>query len=122
MDSIDSRMDELDWMLISGKAIDMSEATEHADTISIMLLTFPHLFPPKTNQWQPNVEHDPAHDTFASPELWTNFADFYRQAAAASRIAFNASRAKQEADFRTHIAALRAACASCHAMYVETDQ
>ena len=69
---------------------------QHADTISVMLLAFPHLFPPSTNQWQPNAKRDPARDTFASPDIWTNFADFYQQAAAASRLAFNASQAKRE--------------------------
>jgi cytochrome c556 len=104
----------------SGKALDLPRAAEHADTISIMLMAFPHLFPPSSNQWRPNAKRDPAHDTFASPALWANFADFYRQAAAASRIAFNASRAKREADFRTHMAALRSACDSCHAAYLKT--
>ena len=110
MDTIDRHMDQLDWMLSSGKAIDLADGVEHADTISVMLLAFPHLFPPSTNQWLPVAEPDPARDTYAAPVLWTNFADFYRRAAAASRIALQASRAKREADFRTHVAALRAAC------------
>ncbi len=122
MDSIDSHMDAIDWMLISGKAINLPRAVEHADTISIMLMAFPHLFPSSTNQWRPNAKRDPARDTFASPALWANFADFYRQAAAASRIAFDASRAKREVDFRTHMVALRTACDSCHAMYLKTGE
>jgi cytochrome c556 len=122
MDSIDNHMDAIDWMVNSGKAIDLHEAGEHADTISIMLMAFPHLFSSSSNQWRPNAKRDPARDTFASPALWANYADFYRQATAASRIAFNASRAKQEADFKTHMAALRGACDSCHAAYLKTGE
>jgi cytochrome c556 len=122
MDSIDSHLDAIDWMLNSGKPMNLSGAVEHADTISIMLMAFPHLFPSSTNEWRPNATRDPAHDTFASPEVWTNFADFYRQAAAASQAAFKAGRAKREADFKTHIGALRTACESCHAMYLKTDE
>lgn len=122
MDAIDSHMDAIDWMVHSDKAIDLRRAEEHADTISIMLMAFPHLFPPSSNQWRPNAKRDPARDTFASPALWTNFADFYRRAAAASRLAFKASRAKREVDFRTHIAALRGACDTCHAAYLKTGE
>jgi cytochrome c556 len=122
MDSIDSHMDAIDWMLSSDKPIDLPTAIEHADTISIMLMAFPHLFRPATNQWRPNATRDPARDTFASPALWDNFPDFYRQAAAASRVALNASRAKREADFKTHMDALRTACDSCHALYLKVDQ
>ena len=82
MDTIDDHMDEIDWMLTSGKPIDLPKTVEHADMISVMLLAFPHLFPPGTNQWQPGAERDPARDTFAAPDLWMNYADFYRQAGA----------------------------------------
>ena len=122
MDTIDDHMDEIDWMLTSGKPIDLPKTVEHADTISVMLLTFPHLFPPGTNQWQPGAKRDPARDTFAAPDLWVNYADFYRQAAAASRLAYTASRTKHEAEFRGTMAALRTACDSCHALYVKTDK
>lgn len=121
MDEIDRRMMELDWMMSSGKPLDMHEAIEHADTISVLLLAFPHLFSPDTNQWRPDAKRDPARDTYASPDLWTKFPDFYRQATAASRTAFEASRAKREADFRNHIEALRAACEGCHAAYLKVD-
>ena len=122
MDFIDSHMDAIDWMLVSGKAIDFAKAGEHADTISLMLMAFPHLFPASTNQWRPNVQRDPARDTFASPDLWSNFADFYRQVGAASQIAFDASRSKREEDFRSRMAALRNACDSCHVLYLKTGE
>jgi cytochrome c556 len=120
MDSVDSHLDAIDWLMSTGKPLDLARAVEHADTISTMLLAFPHLFSPRTNQWRPNVKLDPAHDTFAAPEVWANFVEFYRLAAAASQIAFKASRAKREADFVAHIETLRAACESCHAIYVKS--
>ncbi len=67
------------------------------------------------------VRTAPGRDTYAAPELWSNFADFYRQAAAASQVAFKASRAKGEAEFRKTIAGLRTACDSCHALYLKTE-
>jgi hypothetical protein len=41
---------------------------QHADTISIMLMSFPHMFPAGTNQWKPGADRDPATDTYASPD------------------------------------------------------
>ena len=84
-------------------------------------MALPHLFPPGTNQWKPNVERDAGRDTYAAPELWTNYADFYGRAGKASKVAYNASRAKQQSEFKTLIAELRSACNSCHAAYLKTD-
>lgn len=122
MDTIDRNMDALEEMVRSGAAIDFADAHEHADTISVMLMAFPHMFPPSTNQWRPNVDRDPGRDTFAAPELWTNFADFYQQAAAASRLAYAASRASAEADFKKTMAELRTACDFCHARFLKVDK
>jgi cytochrome c556 len=122
MDAIGRNMDELEGMTSSGKPIDLAEGNEHADNISIMLMSFPHLFPAATNQWKPGAERDPGRDTYASPNLWTNYADFYAQAANASKIAYKASRAKQEDAFKTFVADLRTACDSCHAVYLKSDQ
>src|SRR5476649_778824 len=63
MGAIDMNMDEIETMLAPGGKVEAADATEHADTISIMLMSFPHMFPASTNQWQPNVERDPATDT-----------------------------------------------------------
>jgi len=121
MNAIDMNMEELETMLAPGGRVDAAEAREHADTISIMLMAFPHLFPAGTNLWKPNVDRDPATDTYASPELWANFADFYRRATEASKLAGDASRAERGEQFRALIAQLRVACNSCHAAYQKTD-
>jgi len=121
MGAIDMNMDEIETMLAPEGKLELADAQEHAETISTMLMAFPHMFPAATNQWKQGAERDPATDTFASPEVWTNFADFYQRATDASKIAWNASRAKRPDDFRPLIAQLRAYCNSCHAINMKTD-
>lgn len=118
MDSIGNNMDEIDSMLQTGR-IDLTEGREHADMISVMLMAFPHLFPASSDQWKPNVERDPGTDTFAAPEVWKTYTDFYQQAAYASKTAYKASRAADENDFKKFGAELRAACDTCHSMYLK---
>jgi hypothetical protein len=60
-----------------------------------MLMTFPHLFPPATNQWKAGAERDPATDTLSSPDLCAKFPDFYQRASDVSKIAWSTSRAKR---------------------------
>jgi len=122
MDAIDENMNAIETAVNSGQSIDLDRLEPQADTISAMLMAFPHLFPPSTNQWKPNAERDPARDTYGSPDIWNKFSDFYRQASAASKLAYNASRAKQQGDFVKSIASLRTACNACHADYLKTDQ
>jgi cytochrome c556 len=119
MNTISTSMDELEGMVASSKGIDLAEGREHADIISILLMAFPHLFAPDTNQWKPQVERDPGRDTYASPDLFTNYADFYARAASASKTAFRASRAQKEEEFKKQVAELRVACDSCHGLYLK---
>lgn len=121
MGAIDTNMDAIETMLTPEGKLNLVDAQEHADTISIMLMAIPHMFPPSTNQWAPNVDRDPATDTYAAPDLWTNFADFYGRASEASKIALEAARAKGPEDFRARIHDLRTACDSCHALYQKND-
>jgi cytochrome c556 len=121
MGAIDMNLGEIEAMLAPGGKFEPVEAVEHADTVSIMLMSFPHMFPISTNQWQPNVDRDPATDTYASPDVWRNFAEFYQLSQAASKLAFDASRAKHGNEFKVLIGQLRAACNSCHALYMKTE-
>lgn len=121
MGAINTNMDEIETMLSPGETLNLAEGQEHADTISIMLMAFPHMFPAATNQWKDGADRDAALDTYASPQLWTNFADFYQRAAAASKVAFEVSRAKNADEFRARIGELRNACNSCHAAYQKVD-
>src|ERR1700690_3162363 len=100
MGAIDMNMDEIETMLAPEGKLELNDAQEHAETISTMLMAFPHMFPAATNQWKPGAERDPAPDPFASPDVGTNFTDFYRRAGAASKLAWEASRAKRAAEFR----------------------
>ena len=121
MGAIDMNMDEIETMLAPGGKFEPAEAVEHSDTISIMLMSFPHLFPPNTNQWQAGADRDPALDTVASPDLWRNFADFYQRAQTASKLALDATKAKNGNEFKGLIIQLRAACNGCHAAYMKTE-
>ena len=121
MDTIGTTMDEIEGMLEPGGTFDAGEAREHADLISVLLMAFPHLFPAATNQWRAGAERDAALDTFAAPELWGNFHDFYARASEASKTAFNASRAATFKEFKSRIAELRTACEGCHASYLKPD-
>jgi cytochrome c556 len=116
MGEIDMNMDEIETMLAPEGKLALADAQEHAEVISTLLMAFPHLFPPSTNQWKEGATRDPATDTFANPGLWSNFGDFYRRASEASKIAWDASRAKRPDEFRTQIKALRQRCNACHAL------
>src|ERR1700682_2187155 len=121
MGGIDYNMDEIETMLEPEGKLELADAQEHAETISTMLMAFPHMFPPATNQWQAGADRDHATASFAAPEVWTNFADFYARATEASKIAWAASRAKRAADFKPLIGQLREHCNACHAINMKMD-
>jgi cytochrome c556 len=121
MGEIDMNMDEIETMLAPEGKLELSDAQEHAEIISTLLMAFPHLFPPATNQWKEGATRDPATDTFANPAIWSNFSDFYQQAGEASKIAWNASRAKKPDEFRAQIKELRLRCNGCHALNLKTE-
>lgn len=120
MDTLSDNMDQIEQMISTNK-IDLADAHEHADTISVMLMAFPHLFPPASNQWKPGVEIDPVTGTYASPDLWTKFADFYKRAGDASKTAYDMSRAEKADELKAKTAVLRSACNDCHAAYLKTQ-
>jgi cytochrome c556 len=121
MGAIDMNMDEIETMLAPEGKLVLSDAQEHAETISTMLMAFPHLFPPSTNQWKEGANRDPATDTFANPGLWSNFGEFYHRASEASKIAWDASRVKRPDEFRPLIKELRLRCNACHALNLKTE-
>jgi cytochrome c556 len=118
MNAMCDRMMEIERMIAFGK-VDPGVARADADAIAAMLLAFPHLFPPGSNQWKPDADRDPVADTFASPDLWTAFADFSRQAVAAAKNAHDLSRAARLDDVKTLARELRIGCDTCHALYLE---
>jgi cytochrome c556 len=120
MTTIGENMDELEAIIASGK-IDVKHGAEHANIVSVMLLAFPHLFPPASNEWKPNVDKDPGSDTYAAPEVWTRFADFYQRTQDASKAAYDASQARNEEEFKKSVGELRTGCDGCHAIYQKKD-
>jgi cytochrome c556 len=119
MDTLSDNMDQIETMISTGK-IDIADAHEHADTISVMLMAFPHLFPPASNQWKANnPDPDPVTDTFASPDVWSKFSDFYKRAADASKTAFDISHADKADELKAQTQKLRVACNACHAAYLK---
>jgi cytochrome c556 len=118
MDTLSDNMDQIEAMIQTNK-IDLADAHEHADAISVMLMAFPHLFPPSTNQWKAGADIDPVTGTYASPDVWTKFADFYKRANDASKTAYDMSRAEKADDLKTQTAQLRTACNACHAAYLK---
>ena len=121
MGAIDMNMDEIETMLAPEGKLELSDAQEHAEVISTLLMAFPHLFPPATNQWKEGATRDPATDTFANPAIWSKFSDFYQQASQASKIAWTASRAKKPDEFRAQIKELRLRCNGCHALNLKLE-
>ena len=121
MDSISDNMDQIEMMISTGK-IDVADAHEHADTMSVMLMAFPHLFPPASNQWKANnPDPDPVTDTFASPDVWSKFSDFYKRANDASKTAFDIGHADKADELKASTQKLRVACNACHAAYLKTQ-
>jgi cytochrome c556 len=118
MTGIGRFMDEITYMTEPGVTLEPEHVVEAADVISTMLLAFPHLFPPETDNWTQELEEaDPARVSLSLPAVWESFDDFYRRAQAASQLALDTSRARTEADFRAKAIELQAACDGCHQQY-----
>jgi cytochrome c556 len=118
MNALCDRMAEIERMIAMGK-IDAKASHAHADAISVMLMAFPHLFPPATNRWKFDLDQDPVTETLASPSLWTSFPDFYRRATASAKTAAALSRADKIDDIKTGARELRIECDTCHSLYLE---
>ena len=117
-DTVCDKLMGIERMISSGK-IDLDDVHREADAISALLMAFPHLFPPGSNQWKPGNDQDPARATLASPELWKDFARFYSHATASSRSAFELSRAATGEEVKSRARELRITCDTCHALYLE---
>jgi cytochrome c556 len=117
-DTICDKLAEIERMIARGD-IDRGGVHRQADAIAVLLLAFPHLFPPGSNQWKPNADAPPETVTLASPEVWTSFADFYRQAEAAAKSADALAHATTADDVKSRARELRIACDTCHALYLE---
>ena len=120
MDSIGNNMMEIEAMTGSGK-INLLKGQGHADSISSMLMAFPHLFPPDTNTWVANAPRDPSTGTFTDPSLWKEYAFFYKEAQASSDYAHDASHARDAEEFKKLATQLRLTCDTCHATFQKNN-
>jgi cytochrome c556 len=118
MDFMCDRMTEIETMVGGGK-VDLEIVHQYADAMSAMFMGFPHLFPPSSNLWKHDPNADPVSETLASPDVWTGFADFYKQAQESAKLAGELARAGTNEDARDRARELRIACDSCHALYLE---
>lgn len=87
-----------------------------ARTLEPMLLALPHLFPPTTNLFDPEVLEPP---TIALPAIWSRFAAFKTFAETAERAAAAAAVAEDGEPLRQASARLRAACDTCHRAFTK---
>src|SRR5262245_50201118 len=90
MDGVDDAMHDID-ISTTGKEFKLDDLKANANTINMLLLAFPHLFPPQTKP-VPTTDGSPS-ATSAQLAIWENFEDFYAQAQAAAAVAFAASQA-----------------------------
>lgn len=102
-------------LLAAGERAPPEELRTAARTISKMLLTVPHLFPPTTNLYDANAEM-PA--TIAMPAIWQSFPAFYRMAEVSATAADAMAAAKDEQALVAAGRQLRATCDTCHAPYL----
>jgi cytochrome c556 len=120
MNSIAANMYPIDGMLETGK-IDLVNGRANAESISAMLMAFPHLFPNSTNLWLANTKREPATDTLADAAIWESRSFFNKEAMAASKYAFDASHAQNISDFSKASRDLRQTCDGCHSTYQHKD-
>jgi len=110
MDSIDTDMGAME-AAIAGSKIDLAGLKDRAYRISTLLSAFPHLFPPETKP-------TPDLSTSATPAVWQDFDGFYDKVQDAAGMALDASQASDAAKLASGVKSLRAACDSCHAVYM----
>jgi len=87
----------------------------NAETISVVLLAIPHLFPPTTNVYDPGVKQP---ETLALPGIWKDFTTFYTLASATSDAAETLSHATGADAISTGAFNLRESCDACHDLFV----
>jgi cytochrome c556 len=99
----------------TGEHVELEVLRSNATTISRILAALPHLFPPTTNLYDPNVE-EPA--TIALPAIWQSFPAFHALADAAARDAADMAGKSTADELAQAARSLRAACDACHAPYL----
>ena len=97
------------------KTIPLATIAANAETISAVLLTVPHLFPPTTNLYDPRVKLP---ETLALPNIWKDFKTFYALAAATSDAADDLAHTTGVDALNAGALNLRESCDACHDLFV----
>jgi cytochrome c556 len=105
--------------MVGRGTIDLKAVHRYAEAMSAMFLAFPHLFPARSNLFKRDPNADPITETLASPDVWTGFPDFYRQADESAKLAHELARSDTVEDAKSRAHELRIACDACHALYLE---
>ncbi|MEY4761638.1 MAG: Cytochrome [Pseudomonadota bacterium] len=114
MEHIELLMEPIDTITIR-PVRDVARLHSNAEVIGAMLTAVPHLFPPTTNRYDPQVLQP---ETIALPEIWKSFQAFYGLAGAAVQAAEAMALAEGTQNLRAASRRLRAACEACHAIYL----
>jgi cytochrome c556 len=96
-----------------GEPAPPDELRSIAQTVSQMMLAIPHLFPPTTNLYDPNV---PIPKTLALPAIWKNWDAFEKMAEASHEQAEEITKMTTPEELKAGALALRATCDACHAV------
>ena len=118
MDDLEEMMPPIDAAATGGD-FDVAALQNDVYLMSTIIGAFPHMFAPQT---KPVVAPDGTPPlTTATDAIWEDFDDFYARAMDASNLAFEMSFANAD-EFRTMATDLRAACDSCHELYMMTTE
>lgn len=101
---------------IVGEPADAAVLRANAASLEALLLALPHLFPPTTNRFDPNVLDPP---TAALPTIWQRFPAFLTFAESAERAAAALRDAEDTEALRAASTRLRGMCDACHAQFMK---
>jgi cytochrome c556 len=99
-----------------GEPADAVVLRANAASLEALLLALPHLFPPTTNRFDPNVLDPP---TVALPVIWQRFPAFLTFAESSERAAAALRDAQDTEALRAASARLRGTCDTCHAQFMK---
>jgi cytochrome c556 len=101
---------------VLGEPADPAVLRANATSLEALLLALPHLFPPTTNRFDPNLLDPP---TVALPAIWQRFPAFLTFAESAERAAAALRDAEDTEALRAASARLRGMCDTCHVQFMK---
>jgi cytochrome c556 len=114
MEHMEELMKPIDTLQVE----DVSDAAVvkfNAEVVGAILTAVPHLFPPTTNLYDPEVLIP---ETLALPQVWQQFDTFHKLADAAVKEAGSMAEAEGLQAQRAQSLKLRASCDACHELFL----